>query len=1038
MTAQTTEQPTDWMKPTANLANIIAKGDPEAPLIFLLGAGCSISSGCPSYDEVGIELDAVPSRDPRDTLDRPTTPEVQSRHIRPLFTDTSPNIGYYCLAALARERRVVVLNLNWDDMVVQAASALGVECASHDIVGISNDDVSRFAESHSGLTVIHLHGLLEAPRFGRTETAAFTNEQIELVEHICHQGTLVCVGASLLGEVDANSLLQALGHAQCDGYYFSLGPENSSDTLVRAVQFAPLFANKHWITPDFDYDRFMLILLGSVRKRTYEIFCREEDRQPFDIPVLERSVFPEPHITRLALKNLREFRVVMVVGPPKAGKFILCNILAYLISLCVPRTRRHSRVFEGPGNTCAAIGSPTATDDTASFLLRYPFGMPPEYADPNPTLLILLRQYARQTGASTTCRVPILVCCEPTQHICDEGQNAPFVVEFQSGDSWYSKESLTAVARNLPVESGPVLAAIERGDIVTPHQIDRSKLDVKSRRLDVGREIEYYTQRLHEDGDLALQCCIFRLEHFGRFSQTFLVPDRHLLKKFQFENQDVWRFVSLEVEEAVDRYIDENLDLVLDQLESSWHMSQDDTNDIRRLWVLAKPSTGGCPRPVVQLDMPSNPPSFLLARCRDNSLIESAIDACSDEWALTDVCYQVVRLWPDLQPNHRHYYLDRIAGRTDQRGLYALLEAALYFANGTADTIWHFVLYELQKRLDTGGLTEELCLCADAALWRDTPWVQRWLDGALKAISGDDQFGGLLAFEAAYHPEGFQESDRRLSLSSSLTWTDEKRENVARFVRWHFAHQAHGRKVLPHFRPADKEFLCRTHYPSLDLPANKERVNLVRALGTKPSTAGWGFHAGCRWLRGRPEDEPLANEMRSCLKQAADKDCGVITGVLSYNSSKIFDEDLSDYLERPGNRRRMFEILVDGYNFDGREIRPGRFDLCTNPSELHQRLHLDYSRLTKAGIPWTDWPEFCASVRKAARVLTDGNRDLTAEKIWRQIRRLVAGDLDLINKTVVARGSTDHALEDADSALAHAIEVACLEDPSGVQTRLPL
>ena len=61
--------------------------------------------------------------------------------------------------------------------------------------------------------------------------------------------------------------------------------------------------------------------------------------------MLERTAFPEAHITRLALKKMKQFNVVMVVGLPKFGKFTLCNILAYLIELCMPSGRHRSLIF---------------------------------------------------------------------------------------------------------------------------------------------------------------------------------------------------------------------------------------------------------------------------------------------------------------------------------------------------------------------------------------------------------------------------------------------------------------------------------------------------------------------------------------------------------------------------------------------------------------------------------------------------------------------------------------------------------------------
>ena len=606
------------------------------------------------------------------------------------------------------------------------------------------------------------------------------------------------------------------------------------------------------------------------------------------------------------------------------------------------------------------------------------------------------------------------------------GKEGPFVVDFRDGP-WYSKASLRAIARGKGLdETDPLYAAIERRDVIKPDQISRKGLDKY--------EVEYYERCLREDQDAALQCCALRLDHFARVRPMFGAPDSPLLWEHCFEGQKVPYFTCPEAVEAVDRYLNDNLDAVLDKAATSWVIAQNEICDVRLLWNLAAADELPGPQPPSKL--PPNPPGCLLARRPRDWFIERAIDACTDEWALTAICYEIVRLWPNLERTSRRAYLDRIAGNTPARGIYALLEAALYFSDGTHDAIWTFVRDQLHSRLDT-DLTEDLCLCIDAALWRGAPQLQQWLPSAMELVRGHDQFGGLLAFEAAYHPDGFNACNSKSSFLASFRWTSKQRKAVARFVQWHFAHQAHGRRVLSRYHPHDKDFLCRTHYRPLTPPngSTASRVELVRALAASPSTAGWGFHAACRWLRDT-SDESLVDAMRECLQKAVDEDVGVITGAMCYNQSKVLEEDLHRYFGRSANRRRLFNIVVDGCNLLGKRIGPDRFDLCANPSGLHERLQVEYPNLSQRAIPWHDWRSFCSAVRKAASDLIARRPDLS-EHMGRQVQRLLAGDLDLIDKTVNARSPGD-AWEDAGGAIEHAIEIACLEYPIGGQEELRL
>ena len=124
----------------------------NAPLAFLIGAGCSISSSCPSLAEVESTFDKMPVRKRGQVpTENRLNPEEMKRQLAPLFESASPNLGYFCLASLGRYRKTLVLNLNWDGMVESAAKTLGIPYQSLDIEDDPNEITATWDDMVTGL-----------------------------------------------------------------------------------------------------------------------------------------------------------------------------------------------------------------------------------------------------------------------------------------------------------------------------------------------------------------------------------------------------------------------------------------------------------------------------------------------------------------------------------------------------------------------------------------------------------------------------------------------------------------------------------------------------------------------------------------------------------------------------------------------------------------------------------------------------------------------------------------------------------------------
>ncbi|MFB8282779.1 hypothetical protein [Nocardia colli] len=138
-----------------------------------------------------------------------TIPEHERQDcLRPLFANTMPSPGYMALATLALHRRVIVLNLNWDNLVSQACHRVGAGVATFDIASDPGSWVSA-SQSNTGVVDIHLHGLIgEDCRFGTLETLSFSPQAERFLVDNGLQQTTACLGASINGENDLPSLFR--------------------------------------------------------------------------------------------------------------------------------------------------------------------------------------------------------------------------------------------------------------------------------------------------------------------------------------------------------------------------------------------------------------------------------------------------------------------------------------------------------------------------------------------------------------------------------------------------------------------------------------------------------------------------------------------------------------------------------------------------------------------------------------------------------------------------------------------------------------
>jgi len=194
------------MRLASELGGVIGRSG--KPTCFVVGAGCSLSSGAPSTAAVHQALaDATSVRfeglDLRQALH--TLPETEKQDIlAPLFADISFSPGYIALASLARRRRILVLNLNWDTALSNACERVGVEYITEDIEDIPG---KLPALGDTGLLDIHVHGIIGRQcRYGLIETLSFKESQHKWLLENGLANTTVIIGAEMTYETDFSQL----------------------------------------------------------------------------------------------------------------------------------------------------------------------------------------------------------------------------------------------------------------------------------------------------------------------------------------------------------------------------------------------------------------------------------------------------------------------------------------------------------------------------------------------------------------------------------------------------------------------------------------------------------------------------------------------------------------------------------------------------------------------------------------------------------------------------------------------------------------
>lgn len=818
-----TESQGTWLEPVDEVAESIRSQDSLSPVCFLLGAGASLSSGGPRTADI---LLACRRRWPRkfltddDVYEQFTdelAPSERESLMRPLFEQVEPYIGYRCLAAMARSRPVLVVNLNWDNCVQQAADRVGVLAHPFDLSDLERgrEAINRVIADGKGIACAHVHGFLDNPdeeygirfRFSHTDTRALERDQLELLEG-CLSYTTIIAGTSLTGPGDVHELVKALLPADRDRakpvWVFERGPHRSrselgTETKVNLHLYEALVARnstRNYIgNPDIDFDTMLARLRSEETGLTWKALNEEAAGR---LPALPKLIPPNPKVMRSLLDANRS----LIVGAPGVGTSTLAYLVAWWRCLTdlsngpkrVKGLRRPEQVVEYLSRETEPEVGAMVLDEL--FDERDRRG--PEASALSERLGEALAKLRTETAAIATASPDgtLAALCLPDHVETADGQlEAPAepslkslfknTVVAQAGTLW-QREDLRAWARARGGRRAELVCReVRMGLVTTPSQARRVLKGQMPHELE-----PHWSKRLREhidsvykpDRRRARLLAMLRLQDFSRPRAGKSLAELAGVAEETVSN-DPWglcapigvdgeRYLRLS-HPGIVRVVDDWIEAGRKELEGKLRELGEDGH-----WAIDALGHWDVFRGIGDaLEIPADFPtedlelfgSEFVERCigKSPALALDALyrmrDAACDHWAIKDVALDLVTNWEALKLEPRAWLLrNELLEDEEHFGAYALLEALMRVGRPASFQLWSSTtnkIVELAGPLGGNPLARrQVALSFDAVLWRQQPVrgkeARAFITDLIAAANRDPLLRAAFTAARAYHFDG--------------------------------------------------------------------------------------------------------------------------------------------------------------------------------------------------------------------------------------------------------------------------------------------
>lgn len=984
---------TDWLSASEDIIKSLILAGEDEPICMLIGAGASLSSGAPYTDEV---VEAVRSARPGTFPDADSVYELgdvislneSDIAIGKLFQDVVPNIGYRCLAAMARKRPIVVINMNWDSCVPTACEKLGLSAQDHRSLHL--DDVkavraawNAFKRRGRGVLSVHPHGLIEGGgmRFATKNTLKIDDPQLRLLRELLGLRTIV-VGTSLSGPRDVTDLVRAMTPVgQPDPadlrflWVLERGPrrrEPGIDTQAgRELRIALDSRNSSLnfiAAPEVDFDVFMIMLRALEVGLSWDAWVREQPGD-VDLPKLADLVMPNPRIAR----ELLDTPNALLTGRAEVGKSVVAHLVAHWHAILAPsKPRLHKTTGRLEARNALAKLTPARKGSQAAagaeiVICDDCLGAEPNASDGEELARLLpdANGSSRVVLASTPAE---LLAASSDRSRLTETVN---VTVLEAARTW-TAEALRQYARRLaegrPEMEAALVGRVDRCELKTPIQVRRAAEGASSPKE--REEGEQSQLREHVEGmcrtqpDEALLLALMRLQDLSHPRTRRELVD---MTKAAVENvsTDPWDLTSsFQMDEEYLRLSDDRLLAAVDHcIERHRRPLQGKMakGGERLRWALDALSQWDALRGTVPTASAIEALSDFQCEMFGAKLVEKAMEEESsalevlealrvrahDEWALKDLALTLLEHWDRLQEHEGALALrDRFLEDDERSGSYALFEGLLRRGGWAPPALWHPVearMLDMALGRSFNGTEQtrrrQVALCFDALLWRRAPAEGSehaiLLRELVRAASGDPLLKSMFAVAVAYH-HNHARSLHDLGLLDLLDIgdvTEDRAQEMAWMVAWHFVHQSRNRAVASRrfFNSThastriDGQRLLDRHFQERDLPEDwvKAIEKVASALGKWSSTAGWGLHLIMNIQATAGRFTP--HKLKEVVQRASHDDPGVVSAAIAYAPSGPVLEAVRPLVCSQQGRAALLAALGEGVLVNGVRVISPRF-----------------------------------------------------------------------------------------------------------------
>jgi hypothetical protein len=380
-------------------------------------------------------------------------------------------------------------------------------------------------------------------------------------------------------------------------------------------------------------------------------------------------------------------------------------------------------------------------------------------------------------------------------------------------------------------------------------------------------------------------------------------------------------------------------------------------------------------------------------------LVEQLLERPQDFWSMADLAAIVARGWNAIFEHPKaEAWLARLLGDRERYGAYVLLEPLLAQQLPPEQYYWtHLRATITALARAPHGARRELALVFDGLLWRKPCGVPHeeyvaLLRCLVSAAKLDSALWGAYAMTCAYHPPGVTALlDAGLPDPQIMTegLTRDQAREVVWLTQWHLLHQSRARALATrrNYTDDDMRYLGGQLHRQRAYPDHAQRVmTLVRRVAQHEGCEGWAIHLAinARMVLGMFESD----EYLAALLAKAPIDDGTLSAAMSCAQfDEAMGEDFVELFAGSRYRNALLDRLGSGLRIDDQDVRPPRFRVVADVSEVWAEFGIAWSQLETLNPPLPNREQLLLAFEAAAFELDDADAEIAVTRFrggdWR-------------------------------------------------------